>query len=168
MQPGSEKNSVWLATLDSGRATGIEIVTRIALSPTPERANVGVVALFADRMNHLTCKLEVSEGHPDGLLAIGEERDGRTTSLLASRTGLGVRNGETYQLVLTIPRDPVSSPVRCRVRGPDIERQGVALVLDAESLAAFGAGTRQGLRIKIFDDEDDGRSAWEDFLVRPV
>ncbi|MFN8233906.1 MAG: hypothetical protein U0V56_10700 [Actinomycetota bacterium] len=168
MRPGSDKNSVWLATVDTGRATGIEVVSRITLSPTRERANVGLVGLFVDRMNHLTCKLEVSEGHPDGLLAIGEELDGRTTSLLSSRTGVGLRNGASYRLVLTIPTDPASAPVRCRVQGSGVGRQTVAFRLGSESLAAFGGGTGQGLRIKIFGDEDDGGSAWRDFLVVPV
>jgi hypothetical protein len=168
MRPGSDKNAVWLATIDTGRATGIQVASRIALSPTPMRANVGLVALFADRMNHLTCKLEVSEGHPDGLLAIGEELGGLTTSLLAFRTDVGLRNGATYRLTLSIPDDPASSPVRCRVTGPGFRTQVVAVRLGPESLAAFGRGTGQGLRIKIFEDEDDGRSAWEDFSVRPL
>ncbi len=65
MAPGSRKNSVWLATIDSGRATGLVVDATITLSPTPLRANVGLVALFADRKNHVVCKLEVSHGRPE-------------------------------------------------------------------------------------------------------
>jgi hypothetical protein len=168
MRPGSDKNFVWLATLDSGQATGLQVISDITLSPTPERANVGVVALFAGRMDHLTCKLELSRGHPEGLLAIGEERDGFTTSLLADREDVGLRSGETYRLVLTIPRDPAQAPVRCAVSALGLNGVAIEYQLPPESLAAYGRGTGQGLRIKIFDDEDDGGSGWEDFLVRPI
>ena len=168
MSPGSDHNSIWLATLDSGRATGVEVSARITLSPTPMRANVGLVALFEGRMDHLTCKLEVSHGHPDGLLAIGEERGGLTTSLLAERKDVGLRNGKTYRLTIRIPWDPATSPVRCAAEGPGIERTAVSFQLTPAMLASYGGGTAQGLRIKIFDDEDDGLSTWDDFLVRPL
>ena len=38
-------------------------------------------------------------------------------------------------------------------------------MLSAEAMTAFGAGTGQGLRVKIKDDEDDGGSRWDDFAV---
>jgi hypothetical protein len=114
MAPGADKNSVWLATIDTGRATGITISANIRLSPTPMRANVGLVGLFADRMNHLVCKVEVSEGHPNGLLAIGDERRGATTSLLAQRDDVGFVGGGTYRLELRVPSSPAISRVTCR------------------------------------------------------
>ncbi len=168
MAPGSDNNFIWLAAVDTDRAWGIAISADITLSPTPFRANVGLIGLFEDRMNHLTCKLEVSEGHPEGLLAIGEERNGETTSLLAERDGVGLKNGRTYHLTLTIPRFPIGKPVRCDVSGGGIEPVALSLRLTAARLAAYGEGTGQGLRIKIFDDEDDGRSSWDNFLVRPI
>lgn len=168
MEPGSDRNSVWLATVDTGVATGLSVVSHIGLSPTPRRANVGLVALFADRMNHLVCKLEVSAGHPDGLLAIGEERGGETTSLLADRDGIGLRSGRTYRLVLSVPPDPTRTPVRCGVSGNGLDPTAISVRLSARSLAAYGDGTAQGLRIKIFADEDDGGSGWDDVLVLPT
>ncbi len=168
MAPGADEIFIWLAMIDTGRSTGIEVSADITLSPTPLRANVGLIGLFEDRMNHLTCKLEVSEGHPDGLLTIGEQRNGETTSLLAERDGVGLRNGKTYHLTLTIPRSAADRAVRCGVSGGGIDPAAVSLQLTAASLAAYGDGTGQGLRIKIFDDEDDGRSSWDNFLVRPL
>ena len=38
-------------------------------------------------------------------------------------------------------------------------------MLSSEALSAFGAGTGQGLRVKIKDDEDDGGSRWDNFAV---
>lgn len=168
MAPGADKIFIWLATIDTGRSTGVVISADITLSPTPRRANVGLIGLFEDRMNHLTCKLEVSEGHHEGLLAIGEQRNDETTSLLAERDGVGLRNGRTYHLTLTIPRSPADRPVRCDVSGDGIDPVAVSLQLTAARLAAYGDGAGQGLRIKIFDDEDDGRSSWDNFLVRPI
>ena len=165
MAPGSEKNFVWLATVDTGHATGITVSANISLSPTPQRANVGLVALFADRMNHLVCKVEVSEGHPDGLLAIGDQRHGATTSLLAHRDDVGFVGGETYRLELRVPSSPARSRVTCRASGQGIQPTKVAYQMSAADIAAYGGGTGQGLRIKIFDDEDDGNSSWDDFEV---
>jgi hypothetical protein len=168
MAPSSEKNSIWFATIDTGRDRGVTAAARIRLSPTPDRANAGLVALFVDRANHLVCKIEVTEGNPDGLIAIGEELHGVQTSLLSYRKDIGLRNGSTYRLKLAIPDHPERRPVLCTVSGPRIERQTVRYRLTPERLAAYGSGTSQGLRIKIFDDEDDGRSGWDEFLVSPT
>ncbi len=168
MAPGSAKNFIWLATVDTGSATGIAIRASIKLSPTPLRANVGIVGLFADRMDHLVCKVEVSARHPEGLLAIGEERDGVTTSLLGERDEVGFVAGKAYLLKLHVPSSLSSSPVTCRASGQGIRPTKVAYQLTAASIAAYGSGTGQGLRIKIFDDEDDGQSSWDDFEVTRV
>ena len=168
MVPGSEKNSIWLATIDSGRATGLVVGATITLSPTPLRANVGLVALFADRKNHVVCKLEVNHGHPAGLLAIGDEREGLTTSLLAARDEIGLVEGSSYRLELRVPPSLADSPIVCTVSGEGMRRSRVAYRLSDAGIATYGAGTGQGLRIKIFDDEDDGRSTWDHFLVTPA
>ena len=165
MAPGADKNFIWLATIDTGYATGITVSANIRLSPTPLRANVGLVALFADRMNHLVCKVEVTEGHPDGLLAIGDQQHGTTTSLLAYRDDVGLVGGETYRLELRVPSSPAHSRVTCRASGQGIQPTKVAYQMTAANIAAYGAGTGQGLRIKIFEDEDDGNSSWDDFDV---
>jgi hypothetical protein len=168
MEPASEHNSIWLATVDSGRSVALEVSSRIRLSPTPERANVGLVALFVDPQNHLVCKIEVSEGHPTGLIALGDEVEGVQDSLLDYRKDIGLRNGSTYRLTMEIPRRLERRPVRCEVFGPKLGRWAVSYRLSADRIDAYGSGTGQGLRIKIFEDEDDGMSAWEDFLVRPI
>lgn len=167
MAPGADNVFIWLATIDTDRATDLTVSADITLSPTPERANVGLVGLFADRMNHLVCKMEVSEGHPDGLLSIGDERAGVTTSLLAGREHIGFTSGGTYRLQLHVPASLGDSPVTCTASGGGIGRSKVAYRLPPVSVAAYGHGTGQGLRIKIFDDEDDGGSTWDNFRVTP-
>lgn len=167
MAPTSEHNSVWLATVDTGRSTDLVVSSRIRLSPTRHRANIGSVGLFVDRRNHMVCKIEVTDGNPRGLLALGDELDGVQTSLLAYRKDIGLRNGSTYRLRLTIPARLDRRPVRCEVSGNGIERTAVAHRLSPEQIDAYGAGGSQGIRIKIFEDEDDGGSQWEDFLVEP-
>jgi hypothetical protein len=166
--PATAKNFIWLATMDTGASSGIVVSAEITLSPTKGRANVGLVALYADRRNHLTCKIEVTEGNPDGLLAIGDQMDGHTTSLLADRGDVGLKNGETYRLELAIPSSVRKHPVRCSVSGPSLDRTAVAVRLMPDRIAAYGDGSSQGIRIKIYDDEDDGLSTWGDFLVRPA
>lgn len=168
MAPGSDENFIWLATIDTGHATGIAVSANVRLSPTPLRANVGLVALFADRMNHLVCKVEVTEGHPGGLLAIGDELHGATTSLLAHRDDVGFVGGNTYRLELRVPSSPARSRVTCRASGQGIQPTKVAYQMTAANIAAYGAGTGQGLRIKIFEDEDDGNSSWDDFEVARI
>ena len=138
MAPGADKNFIWLATIDTGYATGITVSANIRLSPTPLRANVGLVALFADRMNHLVCKVEVTEGHPDGLLAIGDQQHGTTTSLLAYRDDVGLVGGKTYRLELRVPSSPAHSRVTCRASGQGIEPTKVAYQMTAADIAAYG------------------------------
>ncbi len=167
MSPGPEKNFIWLATVDTGQTGGITVGSDITLSPTPFRANIGLVALFVDRQNFLTCKIEVTEGNPDGLLAIGEQLGGDTHSLLADRSHIGLRNGQTYRLELKIPSALSRRPVRCAVSGPGVAT-AASFRLSPARLTAYGDGTSQGLRIKIYDDEDDGGSRWDDFLVQPL
>ena len=164
----AQHNSTWFATVDTAQAAGIAVSATIRLSPTLDRANAGLVALFTDRENHLVCKIEVTEGNPDGLIAIGDERNGVQASLLSYRREIGLRNGVKYRLEMTIPERPERRPVRCTVSRPGIRQRSAAYRLPADALAAYGAGTSQGLRIKIFEDEDDGGSSWDDFLVAPA
>ncbi len=69
---------------------------------------------------------------------------------------------------MRMPESPQDSPISCTVSGEGIRRAKVTYRLSDAEFAAYGSGTSQGLRIKIFDDEDDGRSGWEDFLVTRV
>jgi hypothetical protein len=168
MVPAADKGQIWLATLDTGAAKGIRIIADITMSPTPLRANVGLIALFENLENHLTCKIEVSEGHPDGLLTIGDQRRNVSTSLLAPLEHLGLENGATYHLELTLPRSLSNQPVLCRVSGSEIPPTAVSYQLTDPMIMAYGRGTSQGLRIKIYDDEDDGGSTWNSFEVRSI
>jgi hypothetical protein len=165
--PPNQNLQVFVATLDTGGSSGVRVSADITTSPTPQRANVGLVALFDDPEDFLDCKIEVSHGHPDGLVAIGDELAGRTTSLLASADDVGLENGRTYHVELTVPAS-LDEPVVCRVTGGGIAATTIRTALSSEQVDAYGEGTGQGLRIKIFDDEDDGGSRWDNFLVERV
>lgn len=168
MAPGADHGQVWLATIDSGRATGIRVSADINMSPTPFRANVGLLALFKDARNHLSCKIEVSALHPQGLITFGDQLNDVSGYRLAPLQHIGLENGHTYHLELTVPDDPSTDPVRCDVSGGGIEPVSVELHLNDDELAAYGEGTKQGLRIHIIDDEDDGGSTWDNFEVRAL
>ncbi len=162
--PANPNLQIFVATLDTGMSSGVRVSADITTSPTPQRANVGLVALFVDAENFLDCKIEVSRGHPDGLVALGDELADRTTSLLASAEDMGLENGRTYHVELTVPSS-FDDPVVCRVSGGDIDPTMIETPLTPEQIEAYGDGTAQGLRIKIFDDEDDGGSRWDNLLV---
>jgi hypothetical protein len=51
------------------------------------------------------------------------------------------------------------------VTGEGIEPTAISYRATAEQIEAYGAGTGQGLRITIVDDEDDGGSTWDDVAV---
>ena len=55
---GADNIQVWFATLDTDHTTGITVSADITMSPTPLRANVGLVALFVNPGNHLSCRSE--------------------------------------------------------------------------------------------------------------
>ena len=168
MAPRAHHGQVWLATIDSGRATGIRVSADITMSPTPLRANIGLLALFKDARNHLSCKIEVSALHPQGLITFGDQLNDVSGYRLAPRQHIGLENGNTYHLELTVPADLSTDPVRCDVSGGGIEPVSVEFQLNGEELAAFGDGTKQGLRIHIIDDEDDGGSTWDNYEVRAL
>ena len=168
MSPRAHHGQVWLATIDSGRATGIRVSADITMSPTPLRANIGLLALFKDARNHLSCKIEVSALHPQGLITFGDQLNDVSGYRLAPLQHIGLENGHTYHLELTVPDDPSTDPVRCDVSGGGIEPVSVELHLNDDELAAYGEGTKQGLRIHIIDDEDDGGSTWDNFEVRAL
>jgi hypothetical protein len=168
MAPGADHGQVWLATIDSGLATGILVSADITMSPTPLHANVGLLALFEDAQNHLSCKIEISPLHPQGLLTFGDQRNDVAGYRLAPLQHTGFENGNTYHLELTVPADVSTDPVECHVSGEGIEPASVELHLNGPQLAAYGAGTKQGLRIHIVEDEDDGGSTWDNYEVRPI
>ncbi len=67
-------------------------------------------------------------------------------------------NGVAYRLSVTRAGDIVTGSVASLADGSVIG--SCSAMLYAEALSAFGAGTGQGLRVKIKDDEDDGGSRW--------
>ncbi len=168
MAPGADHIQVWLATLDTGRATSIRVSADITMSPTPLRANVGLIALFVDLANHFSCKIEVSEMHPNGLLTFGDVQHDVRSYRLAPLQHLGLRNGATYHLALTVPSSLADEPMRCEVSGEDIGTAEVEYQLTPAKIAAYGDGTKQGLRLHITSDEDDGGSTWDNFEVRQI
>jgi hypothetical protein len=168
MAPGADHGQIWLATIDSGLATGVRVSADITMSPTPLHANVGLLALFEDARNHLSCKIEISPLHPQGLLTFGDQRNDVAGYRLAPLEHIGFVNGHTYHLELAVPADLSTDPVRCEVSGEDIAPASVELRLNALQRSAYGAGTKQGLRIHIVDDEDDGGSTWDNYEIRPI
>jgi hypothetical protein len=168
MAPGADNIQIWFATLDTDHATGISVSADITMSPTPLRANVGLIALFVDLANHLSCKIEVSELHPAGLLTFGDVQHDVPGFRLAPLQHLGLKNGSTYHLVLTVPSSLADEPMRCEVSGEGIETAEVEYQLTPAMIAAYGGGTKQGLRLHITSDEDDGGSMWDNFEVREI
>lgn len=165
---GADNIQVWFATLDTDHTTGITVSADITMSPTPLRANVGLVALFVNPGNHLSCKIEISALRPEGLLTIGDQRHDISTSRLAPLQHRGFENGRTYHLVLSVPSSPADELVRCEVSGEGIETAAVEYQLTTPKLAAYGNGSMQGLRLHIASDEDDGNSTWDNFEVRAI
>jgi hypothetical protein len=166
IDPASRLPTVGHAVVDTNVSSGIRVEADIRLSPTYHRANTGLSALYKDKSNHLFCKIEVTDGRPSGLLSIGETQGGKITSLLASKTGLGLKNGSTYHLAIDVPADVASSSVACTVsseQGSTIA--SVSYRLNSGDRSAYGAGDKQGLRTKVASDEDDTRSTWDNFVV---
>jgi hypothetical protein len=107
-------------------------------------------------------KLEVSPGHPEGLVTIGKQDPTGTISLLASAHDIGLVNGGTYHA-----RVEVDGPmVRFTVSGGTLSSPiTIGYTLTAAEQIAYMGGTQAGLRIRLVSDEDDGRSRWNDFSV---
>jgi hypothetical protein len=150
------------ATLLTAVADGYLIEADVSLSPTFQRAAPGLLANFADNENHLFTKVEVTEGHPDGFMAVGDQLGGRVRSTLCQRSHLGLKNGETYHLSLRRSGEDVQGTVATE---DGAELGTCAITLDADQLSAYGDATAFGLRVKIVGDEDDGLSRWDDFTV---
>jgi hypothetical protein len=155
-------NGPAMTWIRAGATDHVTIAADITLSPTYRRANAGLVYRLADRRNNFWSKLEVSPGHPNGLMTIGKTSDGAVTSLLAKRDDIGLRNGATYHLSVdvdgtsiaaTVSGDALPAPVTIRYS-----------LTSAES-ARYSANDGYGLRVKLASDEDDGGSRWDAFSV---
>ncbi len=152
------------ATLDIGTSSVFAVAASITLSPTFHRANAGLTALFVNHDNHIFCKIEVTDGNPNGLLTIGKRQRGVTTSLLSkvrgSAGGWRLLNGAVYRLSLSRS----GNAMRCTVSGGNLSaQQQVTYTLTSSELSSFGSGTRVGMRSKVHFDEDDGGSRYDNF-----
>lgn len=157
--------SVAEAIVDSHLSDEFKAEADITLSPEPLRANAGLTILHRDHANHIFCKVEITEGHPEGFISIGKYVDGRGRSLLgpgASQDGLGLVNGGTYHGICKRRADRIS----WRIAGGGLETpERVHYDLSAEDIAAFGDATSHGLRARVAWDEDDGGTRWDNFDV---
>ena len=157
--------SVAEAIVDSDLSNGFKAEADITLSSRALRANAGLTILHRDHANHIFCKVEVTEGHPKGLISIGKYVDGRGRSLLGPASyeeGLGLHNGRTYHGICKRRGDRIG----WRISGGDLDSpQRVHYTLSTEDIAAFGDATAHGLRARVAGDEDDGGTRWDNFDV---
>jgi hypothetical protein len=135
----------------------------VRLSPTPLRAAPGILANYVDRKNYLFAKVEVTVAHPQSFLALGDQRRGTVHSTLCRRSHLGMVNGGTYHLAMKRSGKLVTATVSTT---GGARLGSCSIRLTARQRSAFGRGRGFGLRVKIVSDEDDGRSRWDNFLVR--
>lgn len=160
--------SVAEAVVDSDLSDAFKAEAEITLSSESLRANAGLTILHRDHANHIFCKVEVTEGHPEGFISIGKYVDGRGRSLLGPASyedGLGLHNGQTYHGVCKRRGDRIS----WRISGGDLDTQErVHYDLSAEDIAAFGDATTHGLRARVAWDEDDGGTRWDNFDVEAI
>lgn len=158
----ASSSSYGYATLLTGVSDGYVVEADVTLSPTFQRAAPGLLANYADNENYLFTKVEVTEAHPDGFIAVGDQLEGVVRSTLCQKSHLGLQNGGTYHLSLRRSGKDVQGTVEAE---DGTELGTCAITLDAEQLRAYGVATNFGLRVKIVSDEDDGRSRWDEFRV---
>jgi hypothetical protein len=151
------------AVLNTKVSNRYTVQADVTLSPTPLRAAPGLVANFVDRKNYLFAKVEVTAAHPHSFLALGDQRRGVVHSTLCRRSHLGMVNGGTYRLSLKRAGSVVTAAVRTT---GGVSLGSCSITLSTAQRNAFGRGTRFGMRVKIVRDEDDGRSRWDNFMVR--
>jgi hypothetical protein len=151
------------AVLNTKVSNRYTVQADVTLSPTPLRAAPGLVGNFVDRKNYLFAKVEVTAAHPHSFLALGDQRRGVVHSTLCRRSHLGMVNGGTYHLSLKRAGSVATATVRT-IGGARLGSCSITLSIAQRN--AFGRGTRFGMRVKIVGDEDDGRSRWDNFLVR--
>ena len=159
----ADRTRIGYAVMATPVSDAFTVQADITLSPTDLRAAPALVTNWMDNKNNMVTKLEVTPGHPGGMLAVGDQINGQIHSTLCKVERLGLVNGATYRLSVTRAGDIVTGSVTSLADGSAIGSCSAALSADA--LSAFGEGTGQGLRVKIKDDEDDGGSRWDNFAV---
>ncbi len=150
------------AAVELGVSDHYRVEADITLSPTPNRANVGLSYHYAASNMHMWAKLEVSPGHPEGLLTIGKQDPTGTTSLLASAHDVGLVNGATYHARVDVDGATVQFTVSGGTLSAPIT---IGYTLSPTEQVAYMGGTAAGLRIRLVADEDDGQSRWDRFAV---
>ncbi len=159
----ADRTRIGYAVMATPVSDAFTVQADITLSPTDLRAAPALVTNWMDNKNNMVTKLEVTPGHPGGMLAVGDQINGQIHSTLCKVERLGLLNGAAYRLSVTRTGDVVTGSVTSLADGSVIG--SCSAMLSAEALSAFGAGTGQGLRVKIKDDEDDGGSRWDNFAV---
>jgi hypothetical protein len=148
-------NTAAIATVDTA-TTQHTISADITLSPTLRRANAGLIVAGIDYKNNFFCKVEVTPGNPNGLMAIGRRLNGKISSLLVGVTDAGFTNGSTYHVTCARSGDVVTMTVGSRT---------ISYPMTQTDLAAFGSATRVGLRTHLAPDEDDALSTYDNVVV---
>jgi hypothetical protein len=165
-----------VATIDCRTTGDLLIQADVTLSPTTDRANVGLVFRFVDPQNYLWAKVKVTATDPTGAIGIGKMQDGLVAPTLGSLARAGLRNGETYHLALALRGPKVS----ITVSGGSLPRPvSLSYSMSAEDMSRFGGATRVGMLARWFEgdpaiqgdpaeDEDDGGSSWDNFVVSRI
>ena len=159
----ADRMRIGYAIMETPVSDAFTVQADITTSPTHDRAAPALVTNWVDNKNNMVTKLEVTPGHPGGMLAVGDQINGQIHSTLCKVDRLGLTNGATYRLTVTRTGDVVTGSVTSLADGSLIG--SCSALLSTEALEAFGTGTGQGLRVKIKDDEDDGGSSWDNFAV---
>lgn len=146
------------AFLQCGAVGDIVVEADITLSEEPNRANAGLVFRYAGQLKYLWIKLELTERDP-GLLAIGEVRAGRSTSLEEQEVEL--RSGALYHVRVEIE----GATVTATIQGPDAGTAEISYELSSDEQEAFAGAGAAGLRIVVGPDKDDKGSLWDNFVV---
>jgi hypothetical protein len=157
-------NGTHETVVDTGLSDGYRVAVDISLSPS--RANAGLSTLWRNHSNHLFCKIEVTPRNPGGLMSIGHQLHGRNVSLLKSAKGFGLDRGRTYRLSIT----KHGRAIDCTITGNGINggSRTITYTLSSAEVSSFGSATRSGLRGKNLNDEDDGQTRYDKFIVRAI
>ena len=148
------------ATRSIGASNNYKVEADITLSPTPLRANAGLVANYVNHNNQLYCKVEITAEHRGGFMSIGHILGGVANSLLVYKTKVGVANGGTYHMTFTRS----ARRVRCTVSGGGLaSSSSVTYNLPRSEATALRRGRAAGLRARWDPDENDGLSRWDNF-----
>jgi hypothetical protein len=149
------------AFLSLGVSTGIEVSADITMSPV--RTNAGLLLNYSSGSNHAWMKVEISPGHPNGFMSIGDVVSGRNRSLRAAGS-VSLKRGVTYHVTFSRTGNVYKATVG---QGGSVARTLTwnAAGASGNPLGAYGSATRHGMRYKKLFDEDDGQTRFDNFLA---